>query len=77
MGEWINCTEELPPDLLVVMTKSQGWHATENVQMMRMGGSWWARVEDDSVTEARTPTHWRPIEVQIITYTEFGTAVEP
>ncbi len=57
MSDWIKCSNLLPPNGELVMTKIEDEGGTRNVQPLRRKGALWF-VADGSVYVYYTPTHW-------------------
>jgi hypothetical protein len=58
---WIPCTDELPPDGEIVMTKIDDGKGLRNEQKLQLRGRlWWT--SDMEMCAYHTPTHWQRIE---------------
>lgn len=56
---WNKCSEVLPKDGVVVMTKIDGDGNPRNEQPLKLSGRLWF-LPDGSMYVYYTPTHWRP-----------------
>lgn len=54
---WNKCTEQLPPNRVVVLTKIDDANGVRNEQMLKRVGVMWY-VPDGSMYVYYTPTHW-------------------
>jgi hypothetical protein len=58
---WIPCTDELPPDGEIVMTKIGDGKGLRNEQKLQLRGRlWWT--SDMEMYVYYAPTHWQRIE---------------
>ena len=59
MDGWTACTDRLPDDGVVVMTKIYDAKGERNEQELKRRGNLWF-FPDDTMYVYYTPTHWRP-----------------
>jgi len=61
MNDWIQVSDQLPEENLVVETKIDDQHGIRNeVRLFREGRLWY--VADGSMYVYYAPTHWRPVQ---------------
>lgn len=60
MDNWIECSDELPPENVEVMTKIHDEDGERNEQsLIRMGSLWF--IPNSSIYVYYIPTHWMPL----------------
>lgn len=59
MSDYIPCTEQLPPNGEVVMTKVDDAKGVRNEQKLKRSNNLWF-FPDGSMYVYYTPTHWKP-----------------
>lgn len=57
---WIKCSDALPTEGVVVMTKIDDGHSVSNERKLKRKGTLWFHPHS-GIYVYYTPTHWKPI----------------